>query len=258
MRAAANSWTWVCLVTSRVLHCVFHMVGTNTHIKIHMMVMTTSSSIRLIHNLFGNRWCSFIFDILMSWCKFFFGYFWMKWERVFTFLFGSLYDSDTIFSINCDGTRCKSIVLTSRFLSSVTDRYLHVTANIFSGFLVFADLMKFLIVSGVWTISSWVTWLGYGWKYHKSWYIMSFFMFSSFVTLIGNRPSHLRVLLNRMTFGINVLISFLSLIASIRLNIARHRPKYLRYFHIFHHGMFVPYILASYHLLVRISATSYR
>ena len=154
----------------------------------------------------------------------------MKWGKLSTFFQSKWNESQTILSINSDGTKCKSTDFFNHLEMSFTEIYLKNIAIIFIGFFVLAERIKFFKDNGVFTIFSSVTWLGYGWKYHKSWYITNFFDLHEESNLIGYRPNRLNILWYQITFGIYCLTTFLSLIQSIRFRKLNTNPNFLAKF----------------------------
>ena len=75
-------------------------------------------------------------------------------EKVCTFLGFMANDSQTIFSMKLEGTKCKSTDFFNRLDNKRTLIYLKNTAISFSGFLVHAEYKKFNNVNGVFTIFS--------------------------------------------------------------------------------------------------------
>ena len=180
--------------------------------------------------------------IEIIYCTVFF-YSWIKCDSVCTFFELILYDFDTIFSINLDGTRWWSIDFLNCDLNRTIEIYLKQIAKNCIGFLVillFLVFKKLIKVMGVCIIDSCNTPLGNGWKYHRSWYIINFLDLCDDKNLIGSRPIRLSVLWYRTTFGLNLIARRWSLIASIKFRIAKNKPKYFRNCHNFPDGILVP------------------
>ena len=164
----------------------------------------------------------------------------MKWGKLSTFFQSKWNESQTILSINSDGTKCKSTDFFNHLEMSFTEIYLKNIAIILIGFFVLAERIKFFKDNGVFTIFSSVTWLGYGWKYHISWYITNFFDLWDDSNFIGYRPSRLNVLWYRITFGINCLAVFFNLIPSIKFRQVNMSQNFLIKFQTNQSGISVP------------------